>query len=262
MMDAAWSTMRDIASWLLMPASGASAHDIAPGIAWHGRLMVLAWLVLMPLALLVARFYKVMPKQDWPRVTGNPTWFVAHRVLGYGIGAVVVVAIIAVLRSHGWRVGAAGFHAWAGWVVLAFTVVMVAGALFRGTHGGPVDPFTGARKPEGEWPGDHFSMTRRRVIFETIHKYAGYVLLPFAVVALATGLHAADAPRWMWIGAVLMLMASVATFIRLQRRGRCIDTYQAIWGIDPDLPGNRRARPIGFGIRRIIGRDGGGAPPA
>jgi hypothetical protein len=37
--------------------------------------------------------------------------------------------------------------------------------------------------------------------------------------------------------------------VSLQRAGRCIDTYQAIWGLDPDLPGNRR-RPIGFGIVR------------
>jgi hypothetical protein len=44
-----------------------------------------------------------------------------------------------------------------------------------------------------------------------------------------------------------LLMLGV--FVWLQRDGRCIDTYQAIWGLDAELPGNRR-RPIGLGITR------------
>ena len=48
-----------------------------------------------------------------------------------------------------------------------------------------------------QWPGDHFSMARRRIIFEYVHKGAGYLLLALTVVALCTGLIAADAPRWM-----------------------------------------------------------------
>ena len=36
---------------------------------------------------------------------------------------------------------------------------------------------------------------------------------------------------------------------RLQRQGRCIDTYQAIWGPDPRHPGNR-LKPVGWGVRR------------
>jgi hypothetical protein len=49
------------------------------------------------------------------------------------------------------------------------------------------------------------------------------------------------------LGAWWLMMAGA--FVSLQRAGRCIDTYQAMWGLDPDLPGNRR-RPIGFGIVR------------
>ena len=45
-------------------------------------------------------------------------------------------------------------------------------------------------------------------------------------------------------------LAMLGVFIWLQRAGRCVDTYQAIWGLDPNLPGNRR-RPIGFGISRM-----------
>ena len=95
-------------------------------------------------------------------------------------------------------------------------------------------------------------MTRRRIIFEYVHKGAGYLLLALTVVALCTGLIAADAPRWMpfVLGVWWLMMAGV--FASLQRAGSCIDTYQAIWGLDPDLPGNRR-RPIGIGIvRRLL----------
>jgi hypothetical protein len=49
----------------------------------------------------------------------------------------------------------------------------------------------------------------------------------------------------------------VAAFAVLQIRGRAVDTYQAIWGPDLDLPGNRM-KPIGFGVRRR--GDSGGAP--
>jgi hypothetical protein len=45
---------------------------------------------------------------------------------------------------------------------------------------------------------------------------------------------------------MLLLLAA----IRWQKKGQCIDTYQAIWGQDPRLPG-LRAAPIGWGIRRI-----------
>ena len=67
--------------WLLAPASGAAEHHIAPWAAWHGRLMVLAWAVLLPVGVLVARFFKVMPGQDWPLRLDNKSWWHAHRLL-------------------------------------------------------------------------------------------------------------------------------------------------------------------------------------
>jgi hypothetical protein len=92
-------------------------------------------------------------------------------------------------------------------------------------------------------------MTRRRIIFEHLHKGAGYLLLALTVWALCTGLIAADAPRWMPLALGVWWLAILAIFVALQRAGRCIDTYQAIWGVDPDLPGNRRC-PVGLGIVR------------
>jgi hypothetical protein len=239
----------EAADWLLTPLSGSSEHFISPLIAWHGRLMVLSMGLLMPPVVLVARYFKVTPRQDWPRQLDNPFWFVTHRRWGHVIGLVFFAGITLALIAVSWQFRWSGAHAVLGWTVVALVFVQLASGWLRGTHGGPVDPFTRERRPPYEWPGDHFSMTLRRISFEYVHKYAGYALLVLAIVAISTGLIAADAPRWMPIvmGIWWFLMACI--FVWFQRAGLCIDTYQAIWGLDPDLPGNRR-RPIGLGVSR------------
>ena len=70
------------AHWLLTPLSGSSEHIISPWIAWHGRLMVLSMGLLMPPVVLVARFFKITPRQDWPRQLDNPFWFSSAQALG------------------------------------------------------------------------------------------------------------------------------------------------------------------------------------
>ena len=69
--------------------SGASDHAIAMPLAWHGRLMVLAMGLLTPPLIIVARFFKVTPQQDWPRHLDNPFWFITHRHWGHIVGAIV-----------------------------------------------------------------------------------------------------------------------------------------------------------------------------
>jgi hypothetical protein len=238
-----------IVRWLFTPISGSSEHHIATSVAWHGRLMVLGMGLLMPPVIIVARFYKITPRQDWPNQLDNPFWFVTHRRWGHIVGLVVAGGFAFALADFGWRSPWRSLHTTTGWIILALIVVQIVGSWLRGTHGGPIDPFTRQTRPPEEWHGDHFSMTGRRRVFEYIHKSAGYILLALSLVAIPTGLIAADAPRWMPItmGAWWLLM--FIGFAWLQRAGRCVDTYQAIWGINPDLPGNRR-QPIGFGIRR------------
>jgi hypothetical protein len=158
------------------------------------------------------------------------------------------------IRGTNWSIRVAAVHAGLGWAIAALVVVQVVGAWLRGTHGGPVDPFTRKRRPAEQWAGDHYNMTMRRVLFEYIHKVAGYVVIALSVVTIASGLVAADAPRWMPLVMVVWWLAMFAIALRLQRAGRCADTYQAIWGVDASLPGNRR-RPIGFGILRRSERD-------
>jgi hypothetical protein len=243
-------TIGDIIGWLFTPLSGSSEHHIAMAIAWHGRLMVLGMGFLMPIVVIVARFYKITPQQDWPRQLDNPFWFVTHRRWGYAIGAIVAGGLACVLASERGGLIWDSLHTALGWLVIVLVAIQVASAYWRGTHGGPVDPFTRQRRPPVQWPGDHFSMTRRRIVFEYVHKIAGYALLAATLVAIPSGLVAVDAPRWMPIAMVLWWIVVLGVFVWLQVAGRCADTYQAIWGIEPDLPGNHRRRPIGIGIVR------------
>jgi hypothetical protein len=242
-------TIGAVVHWLLTPISGSDVHVISAPIAWHGRLMVFGMGVLMPPVLLVARFFKVTPRQDWPRQLDNPFWFVTHRRWGHAIGLIVAAGLAFVLAKQAWRPPWHSLHGGLGWAVIALVLIQVVGSWLRGTHGGPIDPFTRQHRPPNDWPGDHFSMTRRRIVFEYVHKWGGYILLALTLMAIPTGLLAADAPRWMPITLGIWWLFFLGVFIWLQRAGRCIDTYQAIWGLDPKLPGNRQ-RPIGFGIVR------------
>jgi hypothetical protein len=226
--------------WLLTPLSGSTLHHVDAAVAWHARLMALAWGLLMPLGAMAARYFKIAPGQDWPRELDNRLWWHAHRTLQYGGMALAAlgVALPVCLRSPG--ASTAGWHGWLGWLLLALGAIQIVGGVWRGSKGGPT---------AASMRGDHYDMTPRRRWFERLHKSIGWLALLLAVVVIGLGLRAADAPRWM--PALLGLWWSLLGIYawRLQRAGRCIDTYQAIWGPDPRHPGNRRA-PIGLGVQR------------
>jgi hypothetical protein len=225
--------------WWQAPLSGAATHAVAPDVAWHARLMVLAWGLMIPVGVLWARFWKVMPGQDWPRELDRPTWWNAHR--GLQIGGVAIGAVaVTLVWSRVATTGAATLHHALGWAVLAAGGVQILHGFGRGTKGGPTAP-----TPRG----DHFDMTRRRVVFERVHKSLGWIVVMAAVAAIISGLVVADAPRWMLAVLLLWWGGLVAALVHWQRSGRALDTYQAIWGTDPALPGNRRP-PIGWGIAR------------
>jgi hypothetical protein len=71
-----------------------------------------------------------------------------------------------------------------------------------------------------------------------------------ALIVIFLGLLVADAPRWMFISIVFWWACLLLCSIFLQVNERCIDTYQAIWGVDKNLPGSISA-PIGWGVNRI-----------
>lgn len=227
--------------WLTLPLSGASEHVIAPWAYWHARLMVLAWAVLLPLGALLARYFKITRQQRWPQELDNKFWWHCHRALQWlGVGAMTLGAAFA------WRAGsaqspAAQLHGGVGWALLALAWLQVVAGLARGTKGGPTD---------AQMRGDHYDMTPYRVWFERLHKFLGWLAVLVAVGVIVLGLQVADAPRWM-----LLLLTVWWTLLTLaawhwQRQGRCVDTYQAIWGPDAQHPGNARP-PVGWGVRRL-----------
>jgi hypothetical protein len=206
--------------------------------------MVLAWGVLAPLAVITARFFKVMPGQKWPSELDNQTWWRAHWM---GQALVAVLSIFGFGLILGLRESDLSLHGWLGYTVLGFMLLQILFGIFRGSKGGPTAP-----SRDGSLRGDHFDMTRWRLLFEMVHKSCGYVVLGIGAVAILLGLWDANAPRWMIISLLFWWALLIAVFFVLQRRGYAIDTYQAIWGNDPGLPGNKRAAP-GWGMRRLEG---------
>lgn len=223
-------------AWLALPWSGVAEHALDWRIAWHARVMVLAWGILAPLGALAARYGKILPGQGWPQRLDNPLWWHTHRGCQYAAVALTFVGLYLA-----WIAGAEparSLHAGLGWAVTLAGVAQVAGGLLRGSKGSATEP-----------AGDHYAMTRRRVLFERIHKALGWAAVILAVAAMVLGLQLADAPRWMAVTLGLWWTALAAAAVLLQRRGWCADTYQAIWGPSPEHPGNRLP-PIGWGIRR------------
>lgn len=235
-------------------SAGLSGHfHAAPQgwAAWHARLMVLGWSILIPLGMVTARFFKVWPRQRWPEVLDSPVWWRLHVSLQtLGIATMSLGVLLAFGRGAGGS-SVAVWHHRVGWVLVGAGWLQVLGGVLRGSKGGP-----GAHGLRG----DHYDMTRRRLAFEYLHKSLGWAALPLVVANTAAGLVMLDAPRWMamLIGGWWVFLA--AAFAILQAQGRCLDTYQAIWGPAPEHPGNAR-RPIGWRVSRRPSTSDGPRPP-
>lgn len=229
------------AHWLGQPLSRADAHHVLPSVAWHGRLMVLSWGLLLPLGVLAARFCKVLPSQAWPHELDRKTWWHAHLWLQGSGMALMSAGLLLIVGHPGMPDPLALWHHACGWLLAGCAALQLCGGLLRGSKGGP----SGACLR-----GDHYDMSARRVAFECVHKVIGWSSLPLAMATIAIGLVLAHAPRWMPLLLFAWWLTLAMLALALQRAGWCIDTYQAIWGPDPRHPGNRRA-PIGWGIARF-----------
>jgi len=228
--------------WLLSPIDPTRAHEVGFAISWHARLMVLAWGVLAPAAVLIARYFKVMPGQDWPRELDNQTWWRSHWM---GHSVVIGLSIAGFTLVLPTDFSAMSLHNWLGYLLLVGLVVQALLGVFRGSKGGPT-----ALSSEGSPRGDHYDMTQWRRRFEVIHKTLGYGLLVLSVATIFLGLWKANGPVWMWISLIMWWAGLVYAFATLQRRGMAVDTYQAIWGLDPAHPGNMNKSPS-CGAQRI-----------
>ena len=172
--------------WLMASISGSSTHTLAPWAMWHARWMVLAWGVLLPVGALVARFFKVLPAQNWPQVVDNTLWWHTHRALQWAGFACLLVGLWLVWGKATGRGDLPRLHGWVGWLVCVLAALQVLGALARGSKGGPTDHTI---------RGDHYDMTSRRRVFERLHKGLGWLAVLLAVVVMALGLTLADAGR-------------------------------------------------------------------
>lgn len=221
--------------WLLSPIDTTRMHDVGWAVSWHARTMVLGWGFLAPLAVLTARFFKVMPKQDWPRELDNRLWWQSHWIGQSVVLMLSAVGLMLVLPAD-W--GQMTPHRWAGYGVLTLLAMQVTLGLLRGSKGGPT-----ARTADGSLRGDHYDMTPKRRMFEALHKTFGYAVLLLSAVTILLGLWDANGPRWMWLFLTGWWVTFVFAFCILQKRGLAVDTYQAIWGTDLRHPGNNGPDP-------------------
>ena len=223
-------------------------HELAPWVQWHGRLMVLAWVILLPLGVLIARFFKITPHQSWPASLDNKFWWHCHRLLQYSGVALMTVAAVLAIRHASLASSPAPLHGVIGFMVIGLGWLQILGGWLRGSKGGPKGGPGGSDTADVR--GDHYDMTPRRRVFEYLHKFAGYLVILLATADVALGLRAAHALTWITCLIAATWALGAALFAWLQWQGYCLDTYQAIWGPGLEHPGNR-IPPIGWGIRRV-----------
>lgn len=230
--------------WLLSPIDPTRAHEISTGLSWHARIMVLAWGIMSPTAILVARFYKVTPKQSWPEELDNRTWWKTHWMTQTLVLLFTFLALGLIISDTQHSVQAK-LHVICGYAVIIFGILQGCSGIFRGSKGGPT-----ARGRDGSVRGDHYDMTPWRLAFERLHKSVGYIILALVAYTIPSGMWASNAPVWMFLSIGLFWICLLVGFVVLQTRGYAIETYQAIWGPDQEHPGNQQPAR-GWGVRRL-----------
>ena len=123
--------------WLFSPIDPTRAHEVGFAISWHARLMVLSWGVLAPMAVLVARYFKIVPGQDWPRELDNQTWWRSHWM---GQSIVVGLSIAGLTLVLPTDFAKMSLHNWLGYLLMIGLLVQVMLGVFRGSKGGPTAP--------------------------------------------------------------------------------------------------------------------------
>jgi len=228
----AWDNTLD---WLADSIDESRAHNVPALPAWHARVMVLAWAILLPLGVLIARYFKVWPGQNWPHELDRREWWRAHLYLQCSGAAFAIAGVLLmIIWGDAHESTDSYWHRLFGWTAMWCLVIQIIGGLIRGSTGGPTYP-----APNGSIRGDHYDMTARRKVFEYIHKSIGYLALLSASAAIIAGLWMLNAPRWMWLSIQTWWLALIIASIVFERAGRAVETYQAIWGPDPQHPGNQ-----------------------
>ena len=214
----------------------AVSGSVTSAMAVHAALMLTAWGLLIPAGGIVARYFKVMPGQDFPRVVENLTWWRWHRGLQYGGMALATVALGVILSETGGRFDT--LHGRCGLAVMTLGWLQVVSGLLRGSKGGPTDQRADPLDP-ATWRGDHYDMTPRRHAFEAWHKPAGWAAVMLAGVTVLLGLQLVGSPAWLLFVVGALQAAAFAFLFDGVARHRWVDTYASLWGPDPRHPGNQ-----------------------
>jgi hypothetical protein len=247
----------EIMFWLTDPMRGGLPGVMSEADRLHGLSMGLAAGLLLPLAVLLARYFKILPGQDWPRQLNRRSWWFGHLVLAYAAAVAVAVGTVSILQAMAAEsedsgeaaVHLAHLHGWIGWVTVAMLVALLINGWQRGTSGGPGKRAPGTLGPVHGVAGDHYDMTARRRWFERTHKLLGYLLLTAMIAGVISGLWRISAPRWVLVVLAAWWVLLLLLALRWERQGRCVDGYQAKWGPSMVHPGNRIPK-LGWGSRR------------
>ena len=217
--------------WLNTPLHAGPLDDVNPVDFWHGVLMGTAGAVLVPVAVLAARYWKIVPGQDWPRIINHRGWQRVHGLCGVAAMLCLVVGVAMAFQGMSLPSHLAHPHAWTGWGIMAVLLLLVINIALRGSIGGP-----GRHQPRTlvhlhDVPGDHYDMTRRRRIFERAHRWLGYGLMLALFANVMTGYWHVNVPRGLAV-ATLAWWACLA--LMAWRWGLSMATRRAgapAWGI-------------------------------
>ena len=186
---------------------------------WHAALMLFVWGQVLPTGVLLARFFKVTPEQDFPKQCDNQFWWNWHRGLQYG--GLILASISTWLMWQ--KVGLGGsLHAQLGLTLVGLGWLQAVSSWVRGSKGGPT---------EHNLHGDHYDMTLQRLVFEYWHKIMGWSCLIAALVAIGSGFYLVGVNRAFYVGIPVSLgLILIFIFILFTKQKRWVDTYAAIWG--------------------------------
>ncbi|XP_069088244.1 ferric-chelate reductase 1 isoform X1 [Pleurodeles waltl] len=128
----------------------------------HGALMFVAWMTLVSIGVLVARFFKPV----WPDGTifGEKIWFQVHRILMVSTVLLTCTAfVLPFLYRGGWS-KRAGYHPYIGSIVMALALIQLIMAVFR-------PPPDSLRRPLFNWA--HWSTGTTARILAVVAMFLG-----------------------------------------------------------------------------------------
>jgi hypothetical protein len=185
----------------------------------HAGLMLTAWCLLIPVGVLIARYFKVTRQQDFPAELDNYFWWNWHRWLQYLGVAFSTAGYGAMVAMNGF--GVQTLHSQMGLVIVVLGWCQVLSAWMRGSKGGPTDT---------QMRGDHFDMTPRRRAFEVFHKSLGWMAVLGALATAVTGIELGGLSGYWHMALVIVTIGHLLAARHFHTQNRHVPTYVAIWG--------------------------------